>query len=114
MARCRLGVPQLCGNENVFACDPSSRESNLQRLAYLALVPVSLRAIEVSKSSSIRLWVALIVAAASGIRVPIPSTGIWVAPWLSDILVIRKSEDPIMMARRHYLASIITVRIGKS
>jgi hypothetical protein len=46
-----IGVPQLCGNENVFACDPSSGESNLQRLAYLALVPVSLRAIEVSKSS---------------------------------------------------------------
>ena len=46
-----IGVPQLCGNKNVFARDPSSGKSCLQRLAYLALVPVSFRTIEVSKSS---------------------------------------------------------------
>src|SRR6202007_1245057 len=40
----------LCGNKNVFARDPSSGKSCLQRPAYLALVPVSFRAIEVSKS----------------------------------------------------------------
>ena len=45
-----IGVPQLCGNKNVFARDPSSGKSCLQRPAYLALVPVSFRAIEVSKS----------------------------------------------------------------
>ena len=45
-----IGVPQLCGNKNVFARDPFSGKSCLQRLAYLALVPVSFRAIEVSKS----------------------------------------------------------------
>src|SRR6516162_4805472 len=45
-----IGVPQLCGNKNVFARDPYSGKSCLQRAAYLALVPVSFRAIEVSKS----------------------------------------------------------------
>jgi hypothetical protein len=45
-----IGVPQLCGDENVFARDVSSGESCLQRRAYLALVPVSFRAIKVSKS----------------------------------------------------------------
>ena len=45
-----IGVPQLCGNKNVFARDPSRGKSCLQRPAYLALVPVSFRAIEVSKS----------------------------------------------------------------
>ncbi len=45
-----IGVPQLCGNKNVFARDPSSGKSCLQRPAYLALVPVSFRAIEVSIS----------------------------------------------------------------
>jgi hypothetical protein len=45
-----IRVPQLCGNKNVFACDPSSGQSCLQRLAYLALVPVSFCTIEVPKS----------------------------------------------------------------
>jgi hypothetical protein len=45
-----IGVPQLCGNKNVFARDPSSGKSCLQRPAYFALVPVTFRAIEVSKS----------------------------------------------------------------
>src|SRR5882757_8588163 len=45
-----IGVPQLCGNKNVFARDPLSSKSCLQRPAHLALVPVSFRAIEVSKS----------------------------------------------------------------
>src|ERR1700683_481096 len=34
-----IGVPQLCGDENVFARDPSSGKSCLQRPAYLALIP---------------------------------------------------------------------------
>src|SRR5260370_6909623 len=45
-----IGVPQLCGNKDVFARDPSSGKSCLQRLAYLAFVSVSFRTIEVSKS----------------------------------------------------------------
>src|SRR6516165_7582843 len=45
-----IGVPQLCGNKNVFARDPSGGKPCLQRPAYLALVPVSFRAIEVPKS----------------------------------------------------------------
>src|SRR5947209_18456003 len=45
-----VGVPQLRGNENIFARDPPSDESYLQGLAYLALVPVALCTIEVSKS----------------------------------------------------------------
>jgi hypothetical protein len=45
-----IGVPQLCGNKNVFARDSSRGKSRLQRRANLALVPVSFRAIEVSKS----------------------------------------------------------------
>src|SRR5208282_5310153 len=44
-----IGVPQLCGNKNVPTRNPSSGESFLQSLANLALVPVSFRAIEVSK-----------------------------------------------------------------
>jgi hypothetical protein len=39
-----IGVPQLCGHKDFFACDPSGGEVCLQRLAYLALVPVSFRA----------------------------------------------------------------------
>src|SRR5512146_520654 len=45
-----IGVPQLCGNTKIFARDPPSGTTFLQSLAYLALVPVSLRAIEVSKA----------------------------------------------------------------
>jgi hypothetical protein len=50
-----VGVPQLRGNENVFARDPISGKSCLQRVAHLALVPVSFRAIEVSKSGVQRI-----------------------------------------------------------
>jgi hypothetical protein len=45
-----VGVPQLRGNKNVLSRDPISGKSGLQRLPYLSLVPVSFRAIEVSKS----------------------------------------------------------------
>src|SRR5271166_7091175 len=45
-----IGIPQLGGNKNVFARAPLIGKSCLQRPAYLALVPVSFRAIEVSKS----------------------------------------------------------------
>jgi len=45
-----VGVPQLRCNKNIFARDPIRGKSCLQRLAYLALVPVSLSAVEVSKS----------------------------------------------------------------
>src|SRR5215469_14516466 len=45
-----IGVPQLGGNEDVFARDSSSGKPSLQRFTHLALVPVSLRTIEVSKS----------------------------------------------------------------
>jgi hypothetical protein len=45
-----IGVPQFCGNKNVFARDAFRGKSCLHRLAHLALIPVSLRAIEVSKS----------------------------------------------------------------
>src|ERR1700735_535469 len=51
-----IGVPQLCGDENVFARDISGGSSRLQRLAYFALVPVSFRAIEVSKSGFQRVF----------------------------------------------------------
>jgi hypothetical protein len=45
-----IGVPQLCGDENIFARDVPCGKSCLQRPAYLALVSVSFRAIKVSKS----------------------------------------------------------------
>jgi hypothetical protein len=45
-----IGVPQLGSNEDVCPRNPSSGHASLQRLAHLALVPVSFRAIEVSKS----------------------------------------------------------------
>jgi hypothetical protein len=43
-------VPQLGGNKEVLARDSSSGKPCVQRPAYLALVPVPFRAIEVSKS----------------------------------------------------------------
>jgi hypothetical protein len=46
-----IAVPQLCGNEDVFPRNSCSRAPGVQRLAYLALVPVSLSAIEVPKPS---------------------------------------------------------------
>src|ERR1700723_1803263 len=46
-----IGVPQLCGNKDVFTRNPSSGKSCLQGLTHLTLVPVSLRTIEVSKPS---------------------------------------------------------------
>jgi hypothetical protein len=45
-----IGVPQLRGHENFFARDSSPGKARLQGLAYLALIPISLRAIEESKS----------------------------------------------------------------
>ena len=45
-----IGVPQLCGNKNVLTRESASRKACLECLANLALVPVSFRAIEVSKS----------------------------------------------------------------
>jgi hypothetical protein len=45
-----IGVPQFCGNEDVFTGNPSSGKSGLQRLAHLTLVLVSFRTIKVSKS----------------------------------------------------------------
>jgi hypothetical protein len=51
-----IGVPQFCGNKNVFTRNPSSDKSCLQRLAHLTLVPVSFRTIEVSKSSFQRVF----------------------------------------------------------
>src|SRR5215831_6283496 len=50
-----IGVPQLCGDKDVFTRNPLSGESSLQCLAHLTLVPVSFRTIEVSKSSFQRI-----------------------------------------------------------
>jgi hypothetical protein len=46
-----IGVPQLCGNKNVFTRNPFSGEPSLQRFAHFTLVPVSFRTVEVSESS---------------------------------------------------------------
>ncbi len=100
-----IGVPQLCGNENIFARDPCSGKSCLQRLAYLALISVSLCTIEVSKSGRERIsgrgsglgWV--------GNQGPQPSAGIWPLPLLSAILVSRRSEDPVMGTPPRYFVS---------
>jgi hypothetical protein len=46
-----IGVPQLCGNKDAFTRNPSSGKSSLQSFAHLTLIPISLRTIEVSKSS---------------------------------------------------------------
>jgi hypothetical protein len=45
-----IRVPQLCGNKDIFTRNPCSGKSCPQRLPHLTLVPVSFRAIEVSKS----------------------------------------------------------------
>src|ERR1700720_4713952 len=50
--------------------------------------------------------VAVIVTAAAGIKVPKPSAGIWLAPWMSGILVIGRSEDSIM----GYATKLICIR----
>jgi hypothetical protein len=46
-----IGVPQLCGNKDVFTRNPARGKSCVQRFAHLTLIPVSFRTIEVSKSS---------------------------------------------------------------
>jgi hypothetical protein len=46
-----IGVPQLCGNKDVFSRNPPSGKSCLQGLTHLTLVAVSFRTIEVPKSS---------------------------------------------------------------
>jgi hypothetical protein len=46
-----IGVPQLCGNKDVFPRNPPDGKSCLQGFSHLTLIPVSFRAIEVSKSS---------------------------------------------------------------
>jgi hypothetical protein len=93
-------VPQLCGNKDAFTPNPSSGKSCLQAFTYFTLIPISFRTIEVSKSSFQGVSGRTIVAAASGIRVPKPSTGIWPAPWLSGVLVVRKSDDSIKRTPR--------------
>jgi hypothetical protein len=72
-----IGVPQPCGNKNVFARDPSSGKPCLQRPAYLALVPVSFRAIEVSKSGFQCVSGRSYRHGCVGIKVPKPSAGVW-------------------------------------
>jgi hypothetical protein len=46
-----IGVPQLCGDKDVFTRDPAGGKSCLQGLAHLTLVLVSFRTIKVSKAS---------------------------------------------------------------
>jgi hypothetical protein len=46
-----IGVPQLCGNKDVFAPNPASGKSYMQRFAHFTLISISFRTIEVSKSS---------------------------------------------------------------
>src|SRR5262245_54145442 len=79
-----IGVPQLCGHENLVTPYPPRSASCPQRLAHLALVPVSLRTIEVPKSGFSAFLVAVFVTSASGMRVPKPRAGIWPLPLLSD------------------------------
>src|SRR5579863_3267222 len=50
-----IGVPQLCGDKDVFPRKPSSGKSSLQSFAHLTLIPVTFRAIETSKSSFQRI-----------------------------------------------------------
>src|ERR1700678_193138 len=50
-----IRVPQLRGDKDFLACDSPSGKTFLQRLAYLALVPVAFRAIEVSKPGGQRV-----------------------------------------------------------
>jgi hypothetical protein len=45
-----IGIPQFCCDEDVLARHPSRGKSCLQGLAHLALVPVSFRTVDVSKS----------------------------------------------------------------
>jgi hypothetical protein len=75
-----IGVPQLCGTKDVFTRDPSGGKSCLQGLADLALVPVSFRTIEVSKSSFQRVSGRSYCYGRIGNQGANPSTGIWPAP----------------------------------
>ncbi len=45
-----IGAPQLRGDKNVFARNPAGSKPRLQRISYLAFIPVSLGTIEVSKT----------------------------------------------------------------
>src|SRR4029077_4811176 len=67
-----IGVPQLCGNKNVFARDPSSGKSCLQRPAYSRSFPYRSAQSKCRNPASSASLVAVIVTAASEIKVPKP------------------------------------------
>src|SRR6267378_4272886 len=75
-----IGVPQLCGNKNVFALDPSSGKSCLQRLPTSRSFPYRSAQSKCRNPASSASLVAVIVTAASAIKVPKPSAGSWPAP----------------------------------
>ncbi len=89
-------IPRFCGDENVFARDPSTGVLP----ATPCLPHTRSRIVPRNRSFEIRLpvrlWSQLSSRLASGIKVPKPSAGIWPAPRLSGILVIRRSEDSII------------------
>ena len=50
-----IGVPELGGDEDIFAGDSSGGESGLESVTYLALVAVAFGAIEVTESGCERV-----------------------------------------------------------
>ena len=46
-----IAVPQLGGDKDLFAGNSAGGKAGLQRFAYLTLIPISFRTIEVSKAS---------------------------------------------------------------
>jgi hypothetical protein len=46
-----VGIPEFCGDKEIFPRDSAGRESCLQCFTDLPFIPISLGAIEVSKSS---------------------------------------------------------------
>ncbi len=105
-----IGVPQLCGNENVFARDPPAASPACNASPTSRSFRYRSAQSKCRNPAASASLVVVMVSAGSGIRVPQPSAGIWPLPLLSAILVSRRSEDPVMGTPLRYFASCITTR----
>ena len=75
-----IGVPQLCGDENVFTGDPPAASPACNASPTSRSFRYRSAQSKCRNPASNASLVAVIVTAASGIRVPKPSAGIWPLP----------------------------------
>src|SRR6201981_1935911 len=92
-----IGVPQLYGDKNVCArAIPRAASPACSALPTSRSFPYRSAQSKCRNPASSASLVAVIVTAASGIKGPKPSAGIWPAPRLRGNFVIRRSEGTII------------------